>query len=270
MEGKTRGGVPLSVAIITKDEEDALPQCLRSVSFADDIVVVDSGSTDRTVEIAREHGCRVFEEQWKGFGLQKQSAIEKCANEWVLVLDADERIPDETRDEIVKAIGEPRADAYSFSRKNYFRGRLMRYGTWGDDEVVRLFRKSNAKMTGRLVHEAVEAKNTASLPSPILHYPDYSVKGTFKKINVYSSAGAEQLFLQGKRSSVFKAVSRGGAAFMKYYFLRFGLLDGKAGFMIAFNNAVLAYYKYLRLLELQEHTGMQPGVGNKPFRRDDG
>jgi hypothetical protein len=246
------GNVPLSVAIITKNEEEMLPGCLESVSFADDVVVVDSESTDRTVEIARNLGCRVFVEQWKGFGLQKQSAIEKCLHDWILVLDADERIPDETRAEIVRAIEEPKAQAYSFPRRNHFRGKLIRHGTWGTDEVTRLFRKGEARMSGRLVHETIEAGNAVRLKAPILHYPDCSVEGIIKKIDAYSSAGSRQIFSEGKRSSVFRAFSSSLAAFLKCYFLKLGALDGKEGFMIASYTAIYTYCKYLRLMELQQ------------------
>jgi glycosyltransferase involved in cell wall biosynthesis len=248
------GKVPLSVAIITKNEEEMLPSCLKSVSFADEIVVVDSGSTDRTIEVAKEYGCRVFVEQWKGFGLQKLSAIEKCTHDWILVLDADERIPDETRAEVTRVIEEPKAQAYSFPRKNHFRGKLIRHGTWGADEVVRLFRKGGATISGRLVHEAIEADSTAKIAAPIYHYPDTSASGVRRKMDAYSSAGAEQLFSEGKRSSICKAVSSGLAAFLKCYFLKLGMLDGKAGFIIAVNDGIYAYYKYSRLLELQERA----------------
>jgi glycosyltransferase involved in cell wall biosynthesis len=229
------GKVPLSVAIITKNEEEMLPSCLKSVSFADEIVVVDSGSTDRTIEVAKEYGCRVFVEQWKGFGLQKLSAIEKCTHDWILVLDADERIPDETRAEVTRVIEEPKAQAYSFPRK-------------------RLFRKGGATISGRLVHEAIEADSTAKIAAPIYHYPDTSASGVRRKMDAYSSAGAEQLFSEGKRSSICKAVSSGLAAFLKCYFLKLGMLDGKAGFIIAVNDGIYAYYKYSRLLELQERA----------------
>ena len=254
-----KGKVPLSVAVITKNEEEALPDCLRSVSFADDVVMVDSGSTDRTVERAKEHGCRVFVEEWKGYGPQKQSAIEKCTHDWILVLDADERIPDETRSEIVRAIEGPKADAYSFPRKNHFCGKWIRHGTWGSDEVTRLFRKGAARMSGRLVHETIEAGSAAKIMVPIFHYPDLSVKGMAKKIDAYSSTSAEQLLSEGKRSSVLKAFSRGLAAFLKCYFLKRGMLDGKEGFIIASYNAIYTYYKYLRLLEIQD---VRRGRGN--------
>ncbi len=253
IRNKTDGGkAPLSVAIITKNEEEKLPGCLESVSFADDIVVLDSESTDRTVEIARNNGCRVFVEQWKGFGLQKQSAIEKCLHDWILVLDADERIPEETRAEIVRAIEEPKARAYSFPRKNHFRGKLIRHGTWGTDAVTRLFRKGEAHMSRHLVHETIEVVNAVRLKMPILHYPDCSVEGIIGKIDAYSSAGARQIFSEGKKSSVFRAFLSGLAAFLRCYFLKLGALDGKEGLIIASNTAIYAYYKYLRLFELQQ------------------
>jgi len=117
----------LSVAIITKNEEDRLSACLKSVSFADDIVVVDSGSTDRTVKIAKEMGCRVFIEEWKGYGPQKQSALQKCKNEWVLIIDADERIPEETKEKIMEIVKNPLADAYSFPLKNFFHKKWIKH-----------------------------------------------------------------------------------------------------------------------------------------------
>ncbi|MCL0071477.1 glycosyltransferase family 2 protein [Thermodesulfovibrionales bacterium] len=134
--------VPLSIAVITKNEEERLPDCLRSVSFADEIVVVDSKSTDKTVEIAKEFGCRVFVEDWKGYSSQKNSAIDKCKHDWVLVIDADESIPEETKNEIVRIINATAnsADAYSFPRKNFFHGKWIRHSGWWPDRVVRLFK----------------------------------------------------------------------------------------------------------------------------------
>lgn len=138
----------LSVAIITKNEEKRLPDCLKSVSFANDIVVVDSGSTDRTVEITKEFGCRVFVEEWKGYGPQKNSAVKKCKYEWVLIVDADERIPEETGHEIMKILSSSdSADAYSFPRKNFFHNKWIRHCGWWPDRVIRLFKKIKEELT---------------------------------------------------------------------------------------------------------------------------
>src|SRR3990172_9092730 len=145
MKDSLKPKAPISVAVITKNEEARLPDCLRSVSFAPDIVVLDSGSTDGTVEIARGFGARVFVEDWKGFGPQKQSAVSKCNNEWVLLVDADEIIPPMTRDEIVEVLKKPSADAYSFPRKNFFHGRWIKHAGWWPDRVVRLVCKDRGR-----------------------------------------------------------------------------------------------------------------------------
>ncbi|MGE5856717.1 MAG: glycosyltransferase family 2 protein, partial [Syntrophaceae bacterium] len=149
--------IPLSVAIITKDEAANLPGCLKSVAFARQIVVVDSGSTDGTLEIARDFGCEVFVEPWKGFGPQKQMAIDRCREPWVLVLDADERIPPETEAAIRAVVsgGESGASGCSFPRKNFFQGRWIRRLGWWPDRITRLFRNGKGRMTEAAGHEAV-------------------------------------------------------------------------------------------------------------------
>ena len=151
--------ISLSVAIITKDEAANLPDCLKSVAFANQIVVVDSGSTDGTLEIARDFGCDVFVEPWKGFGAQKQMAIDRCREPWVLVLDADERIPPGTETAIraIVSRGEGSTAGYSFPRKNFFQGRWIRHMGWWPDRITRLFRNGKGRMTEAAVHGAVDA-----------------------------------------------------------------------------------------------------------------
>ncbi|MCX7635789.1 MAG: glycosyltransferase family 2 protein, partial [Syntrophales bacterium] len=153
------GKISLSVAVITKDEEQHIAACLTSVAFARQVVVVDSGSRDRTVEIARELGAEVYEEPWRGgFGAQKQFAIERCREEWILVLDADERVPPATAEAITAALGSaaPEVAAFSFPRKNYFQGRWIRHAGWWPDRLVRLFRRGRGQMSTASVHEGVE------------------------------------------------------------------------------------------------------------------
>ena len=135
--------IPLSVAIITKNEEDNLLPCLQSISFAGQIVLVDSGSTDKTLEIAAKLGCEIYSEEWRGFGPQKQSALEKCRLPWILVLDADERIPPQTAEIINRIVNDPQTleAGFSFPRKNYFQGRWIKHAGWWPDRIVRLFRK---------------------------------------------------------------------------------------------------------------------------------
>jgi len=155
--------LPLSVAIITKNEEERLPDCLKSVSFAEEIVVVDSGSTDRTIAIAEGFGCRVFVEDWKGYGPQKNSAVQKCSREWVLLIDADERIAPETAETIPKVLEHAQAAAYSFRRKNYLHGRWLKHSGYWPDRQVRLVRKSEGQFVGE-IHERWETAGPVRAP----------------------------------------------------------------------------------------------------------
>ncbi|MFH1020125.1 MAG: glycosyltransferase family 2 protein [Pseudomonadota bacterium] len=245
--------LPLSVAIITKNEEDRLPECLASVSFAAEIVVVDSGSTDRTVEIAREFGAVVYVEPWQGFGRQKQLAIDRCRHDWVLVLDADERVGAETQWEIREVLAAGTCVAYSLPRKNYFCGRWLRHAGWWPDRVVRLFRKDSARMSERSVHESLEVHGPVGvLPHPLRHYANKDLTQTLSKVNHYSSAGANELFAQGKTASLSKAYLRAAWSFLYSYILRGGFLDRGEGFIMAVSDFMNVFFKYAKLRELQK------------------
>ena len=162
----------LSVAVIVLNEAENLPDCLRSVAFARQIVVVDSGSTDETVRLAADFGCDLFVEAWRGFGAQKQFAVDRCREPWVLVLDADERIPPETAGVIRRIVSAPPGDmaGYSFPRKNFFQGRWIKHAGWWPDCVVRLFRREQGRMTEAKVHEAVVVEGPVEpLDVPIEH-----------------------------------------------------------------------------------------------------
>ena len=245
--------IPLSVAIITKDEEANLPGCLKSVAFARQIVVVDSGSADGTLEIARDFGCDVFVEPWKGFGPQKQMAIDRCREPWVLVLDADERIPPETEKAIRQVVsgGEGGAPGYSFPRKNFFQGRWIRHMGWWPDRITRLFRNGKGRMTEAAVHEAVDvAGQVASLDAPIEHYTESRLGEILKKIDRYSTLAAEEAFREGRRSSVWGAIARAELTFCQDYVLRLGFLDGRQGLVLSVTDAVNKFFKYAKLSEL--------------------
>lgn len=242
--------IALSVAIIALNEEDRLPACLKSIRFADEVVVVDSGSTDRTVAIAEATGCRVFVEDWKGFGRQKQSAVDKCRNDWVLVLDADETVPAETAAAICASMRRADADGFSFPRKNFYNGKWIRTCGWWPDRVVRLFRKDRGNMKNVLVHETVCVRGVViDLDTPLHHNSIRSLSDVLVKINRYSSLGAEKLHQAGGRASVSKAALKGIAAFMKTYFLQRGVFDGSEGFILSYSHAVNTCFKYLKLNE---------------------
>ncbi|HCC55603.1 MAG TPA: LPS biosynthesis protein [Desulfobulbaceae bacterium] len=244
--------LPLSVAIITKNEEDRLPECLSSVSFAAEIVVVDSGSTDRTREIAREFKAVVYDEPWQGFGRQKQLAIDRCRYDWVLVLDADERVGAEAQVEIQEALASGTYVAYSLPRKNYFCGRWLKHAGWWPDRVVRLFRKDSVRMSERSVHESLEVHGPEGiLRHPLIHYANKDLSQTLLKVNSYSSAGANELLAQGKTASVTKALIRAAWSFFYNYILRGGFLDRGEGFIMAVSDFMNVFFKYAKLRELQ-------------------
>lgn len=252
--------VPLSVAIITKNEAENLQACLQSIAFARQIVVVDSGSTDATLQIAAEFGCEIYNENWLGFGPQKQSAIDKCHEPWILVLDADERIPQETAIVIREIVSNPhikKEAGFSFCRKNYFQGRWVKHAGWWPDRIIRLFRKETGRMTKASVHEAVEIKGlVGALDVPIEHFTESRLGKILQKIDHYSTLGAQEAFQKGKRSSTGMAFLRAFFTFFQDYLLRGGILDGMPGLTLAVTDSINKFFKYAKL---NEFTRMNRG-----------
>jgi glycosyltransferase involved in cell wall biosynthesis len=243
----------VSVTVITKNEEMAITRCLQSVLWADEIVVLDSGSTDRTVEIAREMGAKVTVKQdWPGFGPQKNRALELATGDWILSLDADEWLTPELAEEIRSTItGKPDFDAYRLPRSSSFCGRFMRHSGWWPDYVVRVFRHGAARFSDDIVHERTLVDGAVgTLRNPLMHETYVDLDDMQEKFNRYSSLGAQTLHVRGARGSLGKAILHGLAAFVRTYLLRRGFLDGREGFMLAVANAEVAYYKYVKLLLL--------------------
>ncbi len=251
--------IPLSVAVITKNEAENLPGCLNTLAFAEQVVIVDSGSTDETREIARSYECDVFEHPWRGFGIQKQYAIDQCRHAWVLVLDADERIPAETAASICRIVngaGDTKA-GYSFPRKNFFQGRWIRHMGWWPDRVVRLFKKDSGRMSEASVHEAVLVEgDVAELDCCIEHFTESRLTKVLQKIDQYSTLGANQAQLQGKQASIGGAFFRAVLTFLQNYFLRLGLLDGAPGLTLAVTDSINKFCKYVKLWELNRTAGL--------------
>jgi glycosyltransferase involved in cell wall biosynthesis len=243
--------LPLSAALITKNEEQNLSHCLHGLSFADDIVVVDSGSTDRTVQIAEAFGCRVFVEDWKGYGPQKNSAIEKCTHEWVLLLDADERLPAETHKAITRILAKPDADAYRFRRKNYLHGRWLKHSGYWPDRQVRLVNRTQGSFTGAIHEKWITDGNIQDLDAHIDHFAFSGYADMLKTLNEYSSIIAQELYAAGKRAAPLSPVYHGLGMFLKIYFVQKGFLDGMDGFVTAITKAGGSFFKYAKLLELQ-------------------
>lgn len=247
----------LSVAIITLNEEGNLPDCLASVAFADEIIVVDGGSTDRTREVASEAGARVIESaDWQGFGVQKNRALDACSAEWVLSIDADERVPAKLRDEILLAISHAAFDVYEMPRRSYYCGRFMRHSGWWPDHVRRLFRRGAARFSTAPVHESLQTEQPVGrLQNPIEHWSFRTMEQVLDKVNRYSSLSAPVVVARGRRPTLATAIVHGAAAFFRTYFLKRGFLDGAHGFMLAVSNAEGSYYRYVKAMLLLSQSG---------------
>lgn len=246
----------LSVIVITKNEAECIGQCLASVAFADEIIVLDSGSSDGTPDICRGLGARVESVDWPGFGPQKQRALDLATGDWVLSLDADEMVSDELRLEIQQAILENRHPVYLLPRLSSYLGRPMRHSGWWPDYVARLFRREAARFSPDLVHERLLFEGPAArLRAPLLHDTYTSVEEIIDKFNRYSTAGAEMALAKGRRSSLKLAVLKGMVAFVRTYVLRRGFLDGREGFMLAVSNAEATYYRQVKLMHLAGRRG---------------
>lgn len=241
----------LSVILITKNEAANIRACLESVSFADEIVVVDSGSTDDTVAIARAMGAKVYEHDWPGFGPQKNRALAYAAGEWIFSIDADERVTPELRTELEQAMRTDEAEGFFCPRLSQFCGTFIHHSGWYPDYVLRLFKRGKGRFSNNLVHESVllDGRST-KLKSPILHYSYLDLADVERKVAHYSDAAARQMHVAGKRTSLLRAALSAGWAFVRTWVIRLGMLDGRAGWGIAMMNARTTWLKYRKLAAL--------------------
>lgn len=242
----------LSVIIITKNESQHIRRCLKSVSWADEIIVYDSGSEDETVNICKEFTTNVFISDWPGFGLQKQRALDKASYEWVLSIDADEEITEGLKTEILDAIKTTAYQAFNIPFSSYYCGKLIKHGGWKSEYHTRLFRKSFCHFTPDVVHENIIINGkTGTLKNPISHNSYINQEEVLSKTNLYSTLGAEKLYKNGyKKSSLSIALLKGFWIFFRNYFIRAGFLDGAEGLMLAISIAEVTFYKYIKLREL--------------------
>jgi glycosyltransferase involved in cell wall biosynthesis len=247
----------LSVAIVTLNEEANLSRTLASVKWADEIVVVDSGSTDRTCEIALEYGTRIVVEPWRGYVAQKQYAIDLCTKDWILLLDADEEVSPGLAQEIRTAISDPNAaTGYKLPRKNLFLGRWIRHGGFYPDPKLRLFRRGAGFVTGHDPHDRCELKPDVlqwirQFHNPLVHYTYPDLALYINHMNRYSSLGAELAVAKGHRDfSTANIVWRPLSTFVYNYFFRAGFLDGREGLLLHLYHSVYVSWKYAKAWEL--------------------
>jgi glycosyltransferase involved in cell wall biosynthesis len=247
----------LSVAIITRNEAANLPRTLASVRWAGEIVVVDSGSTDATLDLARDAGARIFEEPWKGFAAQKNSAISHCTGDWILSLDADEEVSPKLAQEIQALLaGEPAFTAYRIPRLNHFLRRPLRHGGYWPDPKLRLFRRGTAQFADRPVHETMKMIGESEAPvgrlrGPLIHHCYPTLTDYVEHMNRYSSIAAEQLVASGRAGKswpwlAWNAVLNPAATFLYNYLFRLGFLDGPAGLLQHVNHSFYIHWKFAK------------------------
>ncbi len=245
----------VSAVLITLNGGAHLSECLAGLKWCDEIVVLDGGSTDATEKICREFGVRFHTElRWQGFGVQKNRAVALAAGEWIFSVDADEVCTPELHKEIERALADAgNTSAFEVPRRSSFCGHWIHHGGWWPDYVTRLFRRGAARFSDDVVHERLIVEGaTQRLNEPLLHYTYDTMAQALEKQDRYSTLGAQKAFEQGKRATVFSAVTHGLWTFVRTYFLQLGLLDGRAGLMLANYNARTTCLRYLKLSRLSE------------------
>ena len=241
----------LSAIIITKNEAANIASCLAGIAFCDERIVVDGDSQDGTADIARAKGASVATAAWHGFGAQKNFALSLASGDWVLSIDADERVTAALARAVADVIADAGArqgmDGYEMPRRSSFLGREMRHSGWSPDYVLRLFRRGRARFTDDLVHERVVCDGRVGrLAEPLLHYPVIGLEDAVGRMDRYSTAGAEMLLGAGRRVSFASGIAHGLWSFVRAYVWRLGFLDGREGFLLAVANAEGTYYRYMK------------------------
>lgn len=243
--------VPLTVVIPTLNEADQIAECIGRASWADEIIVADAGSTDDTVSVARGLGARVLEGTGPTIAAQRNAAIAAARNQWVLAVDADERITEQLREEIVRVVTKPMHPAYRIRRRNFYLGRVLTRGHWGKDWVTRLFTRER-RYVERRVHERLESVADAGrLEGYLDHIPYRNLSHQIDKMNRYAHWGAEDLYQAGQRAGVWDLTGRPLGRFLRAYFLQGSCLDGRFGLVASALGAYTAFLKYAHLWALE-------------------
>lgn len=244
----------LSVVMIAKNAADLLPDCLASVAWADEIVLLDSGSSDNTLEVARAAGAKVFiDTDWQGYGIQRQRAQSFATGDYVLMIDTDERVTPELQQSLQSVLASPKPGAvYSIARRNYFLGRFMRHSGWYPDRVMRLYERERYQYNSNLVHESLECVNAEviNLQGDLRHLTCRDFASFQRKQLSYATAWAQERHQRGKKASIAGIFAHTLGAFLKTLILRAGILDGKQGWLLAVVNAQYTFNKYTELWAL--------------------
>jgi (heptosyl)LPS beta-1,4-glucosyltransferase len=257
--------VKLTVTVITRDEARHIEAALQSVAWADEIIVVDSGSTDETVSIARRMATRVEVRDWPGYGAQKNYAAQLASNDWILSLDADERVSPELASEIGETIrSEPAHCGYRMPRVTWYQGRWIRSTDWYPDYQLRLFNRRAARWNTRRVHESVEADRPPGvLRHELQHYAYRDISHHLATIDRYTTLAAEQWLAEGRRTSAIGMFFHPRFAFLRNYILRGGFRDGTAGLLVSTMNAYYVFLKLAKLWELQQRATPESAISNR-------
>ncbi len=255
----------LSLAVITRDEREDLPRLLDAAEgFADEVVVVDCGSTDGTVELARERGARVVQTGWPGYGIQKNRALDECRGEWLLSLDADE-VPDPELAAALARVGDGgEAAGYEFVRRNHYLGEPIRHA-WSADRIVRVVRRGRGRWTDAPVHEILEVDGSVeTLPGELVHHPYRDLDDHMDKLGRYARLGAREAHAAGRTFHIHQLVTHPVAAFARRYLFRLGFLDGVRGLLVAASASLSAFLKYAHLFQLQRgRAGEHDDLGGR-------
>jgi glycosyltransferase involved in cell wall biosynthesis len=250
----------ISAFIICMNEERQIRRCLESIKWCDEIIVIDSGSTDATLSICREYTDKIFERAWPGFIEQKRFGLEKCKGEWVLNLDADEVVTPELEKEIKDTIrGEHPANGYHLLRVVFYLGKFWRKGGWYPEYRLRLCRRSATTWGGEDPHEkAIVDGLTARLKGELQHYTYHDISNQIRTLNSFASASAETMWRKGERANIFRILGNPAARFVKFYLLRKGFLEGFSGFVVAIIESFYVFLKYIKLWEKEISPNTTP------------
>lgn len=242
----------LSVAVIVKNEEKNLSRMLDSIDWADEVVILDTGSQDNTIQIARQAGCKVYESEWLGFGRCKQLAVNYCSHEWILSLDADELVTPGLKQRINEIItSKTHYSGFRIKRKSFYLNKMINHCGWNHDYTLRLFHKDKGQFNTKMVHESVQIDGEIGyIKEHLLHYTYPTINSHLSKMILYSDLASSSMHKKKKKSSLIGAYLKAKWKFCKMFVFQLGFLDGKVGFILCYNSAMGVFWKYAKLWEL--------------------